>query len=155
MLKLATSSTITIFLTLSLAFIAEAANCPLVNVAGKYTLDLKTESATVWSDDPRSGCRSNGLIRGLSIQTEGLMTGARQSLAWINPSGTRFHTESTFGGRVEPSSEPMQWVGSAGDVEFKGTWRRGQLSGEFVRRFVYDGKQIECRGKVSGFKTGK
>jgi hypothetical protein len=49
----------------------------------------------------------------------------------------------------------MQWVGSAGDVEFKGTWRRGQLSGEFVRRFVYDGKQIECRGKVSGFKMGK
>ncbi|MBJ7900132.1 MAG: hypothetical protein GC158_09475 [Cyanobacteria bacterium RI_101] len=135
--------------------LAAVPNCPLVNVAGNYTLDLRTDSATVWSDDPRSGCRSNGLIRGLSIQTDGLMTGSRQSLAWINPSGTRFHTESTFGGRVEPGSEPMQWVGSAGDVEMTGTWKRGQLSGEFVRRFVYDGKQIECRGKVSGFKTGK
>ncbi|TRU45852.1 MAG: hypothetical protein EWV49_18060 [Microcystis aeruginosa Ma_QC_Ch_20071001_S25] len=141
--------------TLTAVIIAAATNCPLVDVAGKYTLDLKTESATVWSDSPNSGCRSSGLIGGLAIQPDGLMTASRQSLIWINPSGTRYHTDSTFGGRVEPGSEPMQWVGSAGDVEFKGTWRRGQLSGEFVRRFVYDGKQIECRGKVSGFKMGK
>lgn len=138
------------------AILVAANNCPLVSVAGNYTLDLKTESATVWSDSPNSGCRSNGFIAGLSIQPDGLMAGDRRySLIWINPSGTRFHTKSTFGGRVEPGSEPMQWVGSVRDVEMKGTWRRGQLSGEFIRRFVYDGKQIECRGKVSGFKIGK
>lgn len=49
----------------------------------------------------------------------------------------------------------MQWVASAGDVEMKGTWRKGQLSGEFVQRFIENGKEIECRGKVSGFKKSK
>lgn len=128
-----------------------------MDIAGNYTLDLKTESATIWSDLPTTGCRSNGFIKRLNIQTDGLMTGdPRYSLIWINPSGTQYNTEaSIFGGRIEPSGELMQWLGSVRDVEMKGTWRRGQLSGEFVRRFVYDGKQIECRGKVSGFKTGK
>jgi hypothetical protein len=141
-----------------IAFIlAAATNCPLVNIAGTYTLDLKTETATVWSDTPISGCRSNGFIKDLRIQPDGLMIGdPRYSLIWINPSGTQYSTDgSSFGGRVEPGSEPMQWMGSVRDVEIKGTWRRGQLSGEFVRRFVYDGKQIECRGKVNGFKKGK
>jgi hypothetical protein len=49
----------------------------------------------------------------------------------------------------------LQWVASAGDIEMKGIWKRGQISGEFVQRFIEGGKEIECRGKVSGFKTGK
>ncbi|MDB9311144.1 hypothetical protein PN478_08885 [Dolichospermum circinale CS-534/05] len=143
--------------TLLALIVAAATNCPLVNIAGDYTLDLRTETATAWNDSPSLGCRSTGSISGLKIQPDGLMTGhPRYSLLWVNPGGGMYHTEgSVFGGRVEPGSEPMQWTGSVRDVEITGTLRRGQLSGTFVRRLVIDGKQIECRGKVSGFKKGK
>lgn len=58
-------------------------------------------------------------------------------------------------GRVEPSGEPIRWEASAGDIEMKGIWNRGQLSGEFVQRFIEGRKEIECHGRVSGFQTGK
>ncbi|MEB3188877.1 MAG: hypothetical protein VKL42_00855 [Snowella sp.] len=30
--------------------LAAVPNCPLVNVAGNYTISLHTETATIWSD---------------------------------------------------------------------------------------------------------
>lgn len=147
MLKLATSSTISF--TLSLTLIAEAASCPLVNVAGNYTISLHTKSATAWNDNAGKGCKNTAYIDKPVIQPDGLIVAGRLYWSPANWDGGK------FGGRVEPGTEPMQWVGNAGDTEMKGTWRRGQLSGEFVRRFVYQGQQIECRGTVNGFKTGK
>jgi hypothetical protein len=140
--------------------VAAATNCPLVNVAGNYTFDLRTVTATVWNDDPHHGCVSKGYvgpnsggITSVHISPDGLMTADMLWLVYANGVGTTGGGQ--FGGRVEAGSEPMQWVGSAGDTEFKGTWRKGQLSGEFTRRFVWQGQQIECRGTVSGFKKGK
>jgi hypothetical protein len=123
----------------------------LVNVAGNYTaITLHTENATVWSENFSSGCMNTGYIPNPVIQPDGLIVSKR--LYWGTGNSA---WGGDFGGRVEPGAEPMQWVASAGDVEMKGTWRRGQLSGEFIRRFVHKGQQIECRGKVSGYKTGK
>ena len=124
-------------------------NCPLVNVAGNYTISLHTETATVWSENSRKGCKNTAYVSKPVIQPDGLIVAG---LLYWSPDNW---PGGAFGGRVEPGAEPMQWVASAGDVEMKGTWKRGQLSGEFVRRFIYDGKEIECLGKVSGFKRGK
>lgn len=132
---------------------AAVPNCPLVNVAGNYKLDLRTESASSWDlSDKERGCRKSGGTT-IEIDSNGLMTG--NNLTWPPGNSSILNNSGKLGGRVEPEPEPMQWVASAGDVEMKGTWKRGQLSGEFVRRFIYDGKEIECRGKVSGFKRGK
>jgi hypothetical protein len=78
MFKLAIPSTI--FVTLSLAFIAEAADCPLVNVAGNYTaITLHTENATVWSENFSSGCMNTGYIPNPVIQPDGLIVSKRGS----------------------------------------------------------------------------
>jgi hypothetical protein len=47
----------------------------------------------------------------------------------------------------------MKWVAAAGDVEMRGTLQGGELSGEFTQRFIEGKKEVECRGKVSGFKV--
>jgi hypothetical protein len=134
-------------------------NCPLVDVAGTYQLDLRTETATVWDEvNVNRGCSSKGHIRRsqgtiFDIQPNGIMTNGY--LYWWNSHNTYQYFGGQFGGRVKLGSEPIQWVGNAGDTELKGTWERGQLSGEFIRRFTYEGKRIECRGTVSGFKKGE
>jgi hypothetical protein len=132
--------------------VAAATNCPLVDVAGNYTFDLRTEQASSWYKvDGNFGCRKTARTewRGIKINPDGTMVGG--DVVW-SQGGAK---SGVFAGRVEPGSEPMQWVGSAGNVEMKGTWRRGQLSGEFVQRFIEGGKEIECRGTVNGFKTGQ
>ncbi|MBK1989448.1 hypothetical protein A0J48_018235 [Sphaerospermopsis aphanizomenoides BCCUSP55] len=140
--------------------VAATTSCPLVNVAGNYSFDLRTEQASSWSTSSQPGCRKTGSTywqtKGIKINSDGIMDGQGQSIIWPNdPPRGGYHGSGLFGGRVEPGTEPMQWVASAGDVEMKGTWRKGQLSGEFVQRFIENGKEIECRGKVSGFKKSK
>jgi hypothetical protein len=150
MLNIATSSIV--FLTLSFAFIAEAANCPLVNIAGTYSFDLRTEKASSWYGiDGNYGCRKTGRTEsnGIQINPDGTMVGGTVVLS---PGGRK---SEILGGRIEPDNKPVQWEASAGDIEMKGTWVKGQLSGEFVQRFIEQGKEVECRGKVSGFKRGK
>lgn len=166
MLKLATSSTI--LLTLSLTFIAEAANCPLVDVAGTYTFTIRTEQASSWygvgNPPSKAGCRQTGGTKWgeILISSDGSMVGkssggvgGREFFVGNPTQGGSSRNLGIFGGRIEPGSEPMQWFATAGDIEMKGTWKRGQLSGEFVQRFIEGGKEIECHGKVSGFKTDK
>jgi hypothetical protein len=140
---------------------AASNNCPLVDVAGTYTLDLRTETATVWNEiNANQGCSSKGHVsigqdyrtNNVNIQADGIMTAG--NLYWWG-NGNYNYSDGQFGGRVKPGPEPMQWVGSAGNTELKGTWERGQLSGEFIRRFTYEGKRIECRGTISGFKKSK
>ncbi|AFY59672.1 hypothetical protein [Synechococcus sp. PCC 6312] len=151
MLKLATSSTV--FFTLSFVLIAEAANCPLVDVAGSYSFTLQTEKASTWYsvDNNRFGCRKTGGTewKGIKINPDGTMVSG--DFVWSG--GGR--KSGIFSGRVEPSAEPMQWVGTAGDISMKGVLRRGQLSGQFVQHFIEGGKEVECHGTVSGFKVGK
>lgn len=151
MLKLATSSAI--FLTLNIAFIAQAANCPLLDIAGKYSFTLQTQKASSWYgvDGSRFGCRKTGGTESgvIGINPDGTMVGGQ--FRWSG--GGRL--SGNVSGRVEPGTEPMQWVGSIGDISMKGTLRRGQLSGEFVQHFIEGGKEIECHGTVSGFKVGK
>lgn len=132
--------------------IAAAMNCPLVNVAGTYTVNFQTQSASSWEIDSKPGCRKSGTVT-VEINSEGLMNG--DSLEWPPGNMSIINNSGKFSGRVAPGKEPMSWEGSAMDVEMKGTWNRGQLSGEFVRRFIYENKEIECKGKISGFKTGK
>ncbi|MFM2060421.1 MAG: hypothetical protein RLZZ507_91 [Cyanobacteriota bacterium] len=135
--------------------VAATTNCPLVSVAGHYSFDLRTEQASSWRTGSKPGCRktgetvTSGIANGIKVNPDGIMEADK--VVW---SGGR-ESGGVFGGRVEPDSEPMQWFASAGDVEMKGTWRKGQLSGEFVQRFIENGKEIECRGKVSGFKKSK
>lgn len=130
--------------------VAATTNCPLVDVAGTYTLDLRTETASSWlGKDPEGGCSKTGSVdKDVKIQADGTMIGG--GVGWGSGG---WH--GVFGGRVEPGTEPMKWFGSAGDTEIAGTWRRGQLSGQFVQRFMAGKKEIECRGVVSGFKKGK
>jgi hypothetical protein len=144
-LNIATSSVV--FLTLSLAFIAEAANCPLVNIAGTYSFDLRTEKASSWYGIGY-GCGKTGRTEtgGIQINPDGTMVGGT---VVMSPGGQK---SDIFGGRIESDSKPVKWEGSAGDIEMKGTWVKGQLSGEFVQRFIVQDKEVECRGKVSGFK---
>jgi hypothetical protein len=152
MLKFATSCAV--FLTLSLAFIAEAADCPLVKVAGVYTVSLRTEKASSWYGVGESnfGCRKTGRINWsgspITVNPDGTMVGA--AVVWEGGKSS-----GIFGGRIKPDSEPMKWVAAAGDVEMRGTLQGGELSGEFTQRFIEGKKEVECRGKVSGFKVGK
>lgn len=145
MLKLATSSAI--FLTLSLAFIAEAANCPLVDVQGTYLVQLITEN-------PSEVCPTKG-GGPVTIDSNGLMVGRGAGVPFFyGPSWQR-----GFGGRIEPGPEPMGWTGTSSHanyaIEYQGTWKRGQLSGKFIAKGYNKSKPIECYGKVTGFKTGK
>ena len=150
MLNIATSCAV--FLTLSLAFIAEAADCPLVNIAGTYSFDLRTEKASSWYGiDGNYGCRKTGRteFEGIKINPDGTMVG---STVIMSPGGRK---SGIFGGRIESDNKPVQWEASADDIEMKGTWVKGQLSGEFIQRFIEGKKEVECRGKVSGFKARK
>jgi hypothetical protein len=150
MLKFATCCTV--FLTLSLSFIAEAADCPLVNIAGTYSFDLRTEKASSWVEiDGNYGCRKTGRTEfgGIKINPDGTMVG---NIVIMSPGGRK---SGIFGGRIESDNKPVKWEASAGDIEMKGTWVKGQLSGEFTQRFIEGKKEVECRGKVSGFKVGK
>jgi hypothetical protein len=154
--------------TLTALILAAATNCPLVDVAGTYTFTIRTEQASSWYGvgDPvsKAGCRKTGGTKWgeIVISPDGSMVGkssggvsGRDFLVGNPGQGGSSRNLGVFGGRVEPGSEPMQWVASAADIEMKGIWKRGQISGEFVQRFIEGGKEIECRGKVSGFKTGK
>lgn len=133
--------------------IAATSNCPLVDVAGTYRINLQTQSASSWRlDDSQPGCLKSGIVD-VKVSPDGLMNG--DSLTWPPGNMAIFNNSDKFAGRIVPGTTPMQWEGSARDVEMKGTWNRGQLSGEFVRRFIDGKKEIECRGKVSGFKTEK
>jgi hypothetical protein len=129
---------------IAVALLIAATNCPLVNVEGLYRVQLITENP---SDDCPIG--GGGKIR---IQPDGLM---------VPPDAFQFGGgfPGKFGGRVEPGTEPMQWVGTSGHeffvIEYEGTWRRGQLSGKFKAQGRRQGKSVECQGKVSGFKQGK
>jgi|LakMenE01Jun11ns_1017448.scaffolds.fasta_scaffold9910668_4 hypothetical protein len=152
MLNIATSSAV--FLTLSFAFIAEAADCPLVDIAGVYTVSLRTEKASSWYGvgGNNFGCRKTAEINWsgspITINPDGTMVGA--AVVWEGGKDS-----GNFGGRVKLNSQPIKWVAAAGDVEMKGTWQGGELSGEFVQRFIEGKKEVECSGKVSGFKAGK
>ncbi|MEB3192735.1 MAG: hypothetical protein VKL42_20525 [Snowella sp.] len=149
MLKLATSSAI--FLTLSLAFIAEAANCPLVNVQGTYLVQLITENSP-------EGCPVKG-GGSVAIQPDGMMVPSIAPTG--NPSSFNYHGgwPGTFGGRIEPGAEPMQWTGTSSHeyyaIEYQGIWKQGQLSGKFIAKGTDRVKRLECRGKVLGFKVRK
>jgi hypothetical protein len=108
MFKLAIPSTI--FVTLSLALIAEAANCPLVNVAGTYLIQIMTVNSP-------EGCpvKGGGYI---TISADGLM---------VHSDSFRYYGGSPgkFGGRIEPGTEPMQWTGTSSHeyyaIEYQGT----------------------------------
>jgi hypothetical protein len=156
MLKLATSSAI--FLTLSFALIAEAANCPLVDISGTYMVQLITEN-------PSQDCPSKGGGK-VKIQPDGLIvTPYEPGLPGFRFGGGGRSGE--FAGRVEPGTETMQWVGTSRHdyfaVEYTGTLRKGQLSGQFSAQgssvsgqfSAQGGKLVKCKGKVIGFKTGK
>ncbi|BAY24698.1 hypothetical protein NIES2100_44940 [Calothrix sp. NIES-2100] len=143
MLKLATSSAI--FLTLNVAFIAEAANCPLVDVQGTYLVQLITENSP-------EGCpvKGGGYV---NIGADGLMV---QSDAFNYHGGW----PGKFGGRIEPGAEPMQWTGTSSHeyyaIEYQGSWKQGQLSGKFIAKGAKGThKGLECLGKVVGFKAKK
>jgi len=126
-LKLAIPSTL--FLTLSIVFIAEAADCPLVNIAGTYSFELRTEKASSWYGvDGNYGCRKTGRteFEGIKINPDGTIV---SSTFILSPGGRK---SGIFGGRIESDNKPVQWEASAGDIEMKGTWVKGQLSGEFV-----------------------
>ena len=120
---------------------------PTVDLAGTYTFDLRTETASSWlGQDPEGGCSKTGGVNGnVTIQSNGTMTGG--GVGWGSGG---WH--GVFGGRVELGTEPMKWTGSAGDTEMKGTWQGGQISGDFIQRFISRKKEVECLGKVSGFK---
>lgn len=157
MLKLATSYAM--FLTLSLAFIAEAANCPLVSISGTYMLQLITDESSLTLYPTKingEGCPVKGGGK-VIVQPDGLMIPIQVST--FGSSNFNFGGRGEFSGRVEPGNEPMQWVGTSSHpyfaVEYTGTLRRGQLSGQFVAQSAGRNKLVKCNGKVIGFKTGK
>lgn len=157
MLKLATSSAI--FLTLSFAFIAEAANCPLVDISGTYMIQLVTDESSLTLYPTKingEGCPPKGGGKAI-IQPDGLMIPIQVNT--IGPRNFAFGGAGEFAGRVEPGNEPMQWIGTSSHsyfaVEYMGTLRRGQLSGQFVAQSSGRNKLVKCTGKVIGFKVGK
>ena len=134
--------------TLTAFILAAATNCPLVNVAGTYMVQLITENPS--NDCPAKG---GGTV---VIQSDGLMVPG--VALGGNPTSFNFGGGSAgrFGGRVEPSQGTMQWVGTSSHtyfaIEYTGTLRQGQLSGKFSAQ---SSKGKQCNGKVVGFKTGK
>lgn len=146
MIRLVTSSAI--FLTLGFAFVAEAADCPLVAISGTYMVQLITEN-------PSEDCPAKGGGR-VVIQPDGMIVPSIDLGG--NPSAFDFYggNAGMFGGRVEPSKEPMQWVGTSSHtyfaIEYTGTLRQGQLSGQFVAQGS-TGKLVKCNGKVIGFRV--
>ena len=129
--------------TLTAVIIAAATNCPLVDVAGTYMVQLITENSP-------EGCpaKGGGYVK---VDADGLMV---QSSAFNYHGGW----PGKFGGRIEPGAEPMQWTGTSSHeyyaIEYQGTWKRGQLSGQFIAKGA-KGERLECKGKVMGFKAGK
>lgn len=149
MLKLATTATASVFfLTLGFACIAEAVDCPLVDSSGTYLLQLITEN-------PSEDCPAKG-GGNVVIQPNGMIVPSIDLGG--NPSAFDFYggNAGVFGGRVEPSKEPMQWIGTSSHtyfaIEYTGTLRQGQLSGQFVAHGS-TGKSVKCNGKVIGFKV--
>ncbi|MFM7794475.1 MAG: hypothetical protein ACKO90_42580, partial [Microcystis panniformis] len=45
----------------------------MVNVAGNYTISLHTETATVWSENSRKGCKNTAYVSKPVIQPDGLI----------------------------------------------------------------------------------
>ncbi|MFM6265367.1 MAG: hypothetical protein ACKPFA_02470 [Dolichospermum sp.] len=144
MLRIVTSSAI--FLTLGCAFVAEAADCPLVSISGTYMVQLI-------SDKPSDDCPAKG-GGNVVIQPDGMIVPSIDIGG--NPSAFDFYggNAGRFGGRVEPSKEPMQWVGTSTHtyfaIEYTGTLRQGQLSGQFI---AHGSTGTKCNGKVIGFKV--
>jgi len=132
--------------TLTSLILAAAANCPLVGVEGTYMIQLITEN-------PSEECPAKGGGK-VKIQPDGLIVTLNRDPGFNFGGGT----VGEFGGRVEPGKEPMQWVGTSSHtyfaIEYSGTLRQGQLSGQFVAQRS-TGKLVKCNGKVIGFKTGK
>lgn len=143
--------------TLTAFILAAATNCPLVPLQGTYMVQLITDESSLTLYPTKingQGCPAKGGGK-VIIQSDGLMIPIQVNT--YGPTNFDFGGRGEFAGRVEPGNEPMQWVGTSSHphfaVEYTGTVRRGQLSGQFVAQS--SGGKVKCNGKLIGFKVGK
>ncbi|GCA88957.1 hypothetical protein NIES3804_09130 [Microcystis aeruginosa NIES-3804] len=143
--------------TLTSLILAAATNCPLVPLQGTYMVQLITDESSINLYPTKingRGCPAKGGGK-VIIQPDGLMIPIQVN-TW-GPNNFDFGGRGEFAGRVESGNEPMQWVGTSSHpyfaVEYTGTVRQGQLSGQFVAQSS-QGK-VKCNGKLMGFKVSK